>query len=49
MAAAGGAELLADHLTGSPLPGYAGAFAPARYDDPDYQTRLEAWDDGGQL
>jgi glycine/D-amino acid oxidase-like deaminating enzyme len=49
MAAAGGAELLADYLTGAPLPSYAGAYAPARYDDPDYQTRLEAGDDGGQL
>jgi glycine/D-amino acid oxidase-like deaminating enzyme len=49
MAAAGGAELLADYLTGSSLPGYAGAFAPARYDDAEHRTRLEAWDDGGQL
>jgi glycine/D-amino acid oxidase-like deaminating enzyme len=49
MAAAGGAELLADYLTGSPLPGYAAAFAPARYDDPEYRRRLEQWDDGGQL
>jgi glycine/D-amino acid oxidase-like deaminating enzyme len=49
MAAAGGAELLADYVTGSPLPDYASAFAPGRYDDPAYRARLEHWDDGGQL
>jgi glycine/D-amino acid oxidase-like deaminating enzyme len=49
MAAAGGAELLADTLTGSPLPPYAAAFAPGRYEDPAYRARLEHWDDGGQL
>lgn len=49
MAAAGAAELLADHLTGAPLPAYAGAFAPARYADPAYLARLEQWDDAGQL
>jgi glycine/D-amino acid oxidase-like deaminating enzyme len=49
MAAAGGAELLADYVTGRALPNYAAAFAPERYDDPGYRTRLEGWDDGGQL
>jgi len=49
MAAAGGAELLADYLTGAPLPDYALAFAPQRYADPAYLARLAHWDDGGQL
>ena len=49
MAASAGAELLADYLTGAALPAYAPAFAPARYDDPAYLARLEAWDDTGQL
>ena len=49
MAACGAAELLADHMTGAALPGYAGAFSPARYDDADYVARLAEWDDDGQL
>jgi glycine/D-amino acid oxidase-like deaminating enzyme len=49
MVAAGGAELLADHLVGSPLPPYAASFEPSRYDDPAYQARLRDWDDAGQL
>jgi glycine/D-amino acid oxidase-like deaminating enzyme len=42
-------ELLAAHITGSPQPDYAPAFAPARYDDPDYQKRLADWPDNGEL
>jgi glycine/D-amino acid oxidase-like deaminating enzyme len=49
MAAAGGAELLADYVTGAALPDYAAAFAPGRFDDPAYLTRLAAWGDTGQL
>ena len=49
MAAAGGAELLADYITGAALPEYAPAFAPQRYADPAYQARLAHWGDGGQL
>ena len=49
MAACGAAELLGAHLAGDPLPDYAAAFAPARYADPEYRARLEAWDDTGQL
>ena len=49
MAACGAAELLADHITGAPLPDYAPAFAPARYSDPAYLKQLETWDDAGQL
>ena len=49
MAACAAAGLLADHLTGAPLPPYAAAFAPARYADAAYQSRLDGWDDAGQL
>ncbi len=49
MVAAGGAELLADYLTGSTLPAYAPAFAPERYADPAYLARISQADDGGQL
>jgi glycine/D-amino acid oxidase-like deaminating enzyme len=49
MAACAAGELLAAHATGGSLPGYAPAFAPARYDDPAYLARLEAWGPTGQL
>jgi glycine/D-amino acid oxidase-like deaminating enzyme len=49
MAACAAGELLAAHVTGDALPGYAPAFAPARYADPAYRRRLEAWGDDGQL
>ncbi|MFQ3681932.1 NAD(P)/FAD-dependent oxidoreductase [Roseiflexus sp.] len=49
MAACGAAELLAAHISGSALPTYAAAFHPARYDDPGYCVRLDAWVDTGQL
>jgi glycine/D-amino acid oxidase-like deaminating enzyme len=43
MAGCAGGELVAAHVTGSPLPDYAPAFALARYDDPAYVRRIEAW------
>jgi len=43
------ADLLAAHVTGAPLPPYAAAFAPDRYDDPAYRALLETWGDSGQL
>jgi glycine/D-amino acid oxidase-like deaminating enzyme len=43
MAACAGGELVAAHVTGTTLPGYAPAFAPDRYDDPAYLRRIEAW------
>jgi glycine/D-amino acid oxidase-like deaminating enzyme len=43
MAGCAGGELLAAHVTGSALPDYAPAFALARYDDPAYLRRIEAW------
>jgi glycine/D-amino acid oxidase-like deaminating enzyme len=49
MAAAGAAELLADHITGSPLPCYAQAFRLERYEDPAYQELLADWGASGQL
>jgi sarcosine oxidase, subunit beta len=49
MSACGVGDLLAAHVTGRSLPSYAPAFEPARYDDPEYQKKLESWGDSGQL
>jgi len=49
MSSNGAADLLADHITGKPLPPYAPAFALSRYDDPQYREQLERWGDSGQL
>ena len=49
MAACGASELLAAHVTGSPLPHYARAFTLERYADPEYQLLLENWGASGQL
>ena len=49
MAACAGGELLAAHVTAAPLPAYAPAFLPARYNDPTYRLRLAAWGATGQL
>lgn len=49
MSACGVGELLATHVTETTLPSYAPEFAVARYDDPEYQKRLEHWGDSGQL
>ncbi|HEU4371171.1 MAG TPA: FAD-dependent oxidoreductase [Methylomirabilota bacterium] len=49
MASNTAADLLADHVTGRPLPPYAPAFLPSRYDDPAYRALLEGWGDSGQL
>jgi glycine/D-amino acid oxidase-like deaminating enzyme len=49
MSACGVADLLAAHVTGTELPPYAAAFSLARYDDPEYQSKLESWGDSGQL
>ncbi len=50
MGACAGGELLAAHVLGAPLPAYAAAFHPARFDDPGY---LDAFSRGeaaaGQL
>jgi glycine/D-amino acid oxidase-like deaminating enzyme len=49
MASAAGGELMARHVMEAPLPRYAPAFLPSRYDDPRYRAALETWGDGGQL
>jgi glycine/D-amino acid oxidase-like deaminating enzyme len=49
MASNGAADLLADHVTGRPLPRYAPAFALERYADPAYRSRLADWGSTGQL
>ncbi len=46
MVSAGGADLLATHLTGGILPDYATAFLLDRYDDPDYVASIEGAADG---
>ncbi len=49
MSALGLAEVLADHITGSALPGYSPAFSLERYADPAYQRLLAHWGDSWQL
>lgn len=49
MAAPAAGELLAAHVTGAPLPSYAPAFIPARYEDAGYRARLADWGATGQL
>ena len=50
MVGCGAGELLAKHVTGSPLPGYAQAFSLQRYDDVGYQRLLDDWPStSGQL
>jgi glycine/D-amino acid oxidase-like deaminating enzyme len=36
-------ELLALHVTGKPLPDYASAFLPSRFDSAEYVAQVEAW------
>jgi glycine/D-amino acid oxidase-like deaminating enzyme len=49
MSACGVGELLAAHVTGADLPSHAPAFDLERYDDPEYQKKLDDWGDSGQL
>ena len=49
MASAAGGELVASHIMEAPLPRYAPAFLPSRYQDPRYSAALDTWGDGGQL
>jgi glycine/D-amino acid oxidase-like deaminating enzyme len=42
-------ELLAAHVTGAPLPAYASAFHPSRFDDPIYLEKLVQISESGQL
>jgi len=43
MAAHASGELLAQHVTGSPLPDYAHWFLPSRYDDAKYRALVDRW------
>ena len=49
MASCAGGDLIARHITGSPLPDDAPAFLLSRYQDPAYRALLDTWGDGGQL
>jgi glycine/D-amino acid oxidase-like deaminating enzyme len=49
MSSCAAGELLAQTMAGAALPGYAPAFALARYEDAEYVKRLEEWKEGGQL
>jgi glycine/D-amino acid oxidase-like deaminating enzyme len=50
MASQAAAELVAAHLLDKPLPDYAAAFRPARFDDPSYESVLAKLDSrSGQL
>jgi glycine/D-amino acid oxidase-like deaminating enzyme len=49
MAANGAADLLADYISGRPLPRYAPSFRLDRYDDPEYRELLGRWEDSGQI
>jgi glycine/D-amino acid oxidase-like deaminating enzyme len=49
MSACAVGELIAIHVTGGELPSYAKAFELARYNDPEYQKKVENWNDSGQL
>jgi glycine/D-amino acid oxidase-like deaminating enzyme len=49
MAACAAGELLAAHVTGAALPGYAPAFLLSRYQDPAYRALLQNWGDTQQL
>jgi sarcosine oxidase, subunit beta len=49
MAACAAGELLAQHVTGKPLPDYARTFSLDRYQDPQYLSALGALKDTGQL
>jgi glycine/D-amino acid oxidase-like deaminating enzyme len=49
MSSNGAADLLADYVSGRPLPRYAPAFRLDRYEDPAYRALLDRWGDSGQL
>jgi glycine/D-amino acid oxidase-like deaminating enzyme len=49
MASAATSELVAVHITGGKLPDYAGAFHPARFEDPEYVAKTATWEDTTQL
>jgi glycine/D-amino acid oxidase-like deaminating enzyme len=49
MAACAAGELLASHVSGSPLPSYAQAFDVRRYENPNYLNAIQNMRESGQL
>jgi len=49
MSACAAGELLTSHIVENNIPSYAPAFSMARYDDPEYQNKLDNWGESGQL
>ena len=49
MSAHASADLLAGHVMHEPLPDYAAAFLPSRFDDASYVERVKQWSLTGQL
>jgi glycine/D-amino acid oxidase-like deaminating enzyme len=49
MTAMAGGDLLADHLSGAPLPSYAAALSLARYEDAGYRSSVQGAATSGQL
>ncbi len=49
MASYAGGELLAAHVMGDSLPGYAGAFVPDRFSDAEYLERISGFSASGQI
>ena len=49
MSSCGASDLLAKHIAGTELPGYAPAFLLSRYEDPHYQELLRQWGASGQI
>jgi len=49
MASAATAELVAAHIMGIPLPDFATAFHPGRYEDSEYVAKIGEWTDSTQL
>lgn len=49
MASCGASDLLAKHIAGGELPGYAPVFLLSRYEDPGYQEMLRQWGASGQI
>jgi glycine/D-amino acid oxidase-like deaminating enzyme len=49
MSACAAGDLLSAHITRTNLPSYAPAFSLARYEDAEYQKKLESWNESGQL
>jgi len=49
MASCAAGDLLASYISGNELPPYAAAFSIKRYENPEYLSLLEQWEESGQL